>query len=151
VPAQRAKRLDGHLPEALISLPHQISGEEEGSEYGSLAVRDLQRGSALGLPSGEELARHLGVPPLDAEEVGLVRFGWRGETPLWIYVLREADARAGGERLGPVGARIVGEVLVGLIDADPESFRSLEPDWRPTLGSGTPGAFELADILAPPA
>jgi hypothetical protein len=53
-----------------------------------------------------------------------------------------------GDRLGPVGGRIVGEVLVGIIDGDTESFRTVEPDWLPTLPSRR-GAFGLADILAP--
>jgi hypothetical protein len=46
---------------------------------------------------------------------------------------------------------MVGEVLVGIIDADPESFHSVEPDRRPTLASHEPGRFGLADILAPAA
>jgi len=37
-------------------------------------------------------------------------------TPLWIYVLKEAEAFHDGDRLGPVGGRIVGEVLVGIAD-----------------------------------
>ena len=69
------------------------------------------------------------MPPLTAEQVGLAEHGWAGETPLWLYILKEADVLHDGERLGPVGGRIVGEVLVGIIDADPESFRSLDPDW----------------------
>jgi hypothetical protein len=85
-------------------------------------VRDLQRGQATGLPSGEAIARALGVEALTLHEVGLAERGWRGETPLWLYILREADAKAGGSRLGPVGGRIVGEVLLGIVDAEPESF-----------------------------
>ena len=54
-----------------------------------------------------------------------------------------------GERLGPVGGRIVGEVLVAIIDADPASFRSIDPDWAPTLPARRAGAFGLADILVP--
>jgi hypothetical protein len=57
--------------------------------------------------------------------------GWRGETPLWYYILREADTFIGGHRLGPVGGRIVTDVLVGLIDADATSFRQNSWDWRP--------------------
>jgi len=53
------------------------------------------------------------------------------------------------ERLGPVGGRIVGEVLVGIIDADPESFRSVDPGWTPTSPARRAGAFGLADILVP--
>jgi hypothetical protein len=149
-PAQRAKRIDGRLPESLIELPQAISGVDETDAYASLANRDLQRGQAIGLPSGEAVAGALRVEPLTPEQVGLADFGWSGETPLWIYVLREADALHDGDRLGPVGGRIVGEVLVGIIDADPESFRSVDRSWRPTLPSHDPDSFGIADILSPP-
>jgi Animal haem peroxidase len=148
--AQRAKRIDGRLPESLIALPQAITGVDESDAYSSLANRDLQRGQAIGLPSGEAVAGALGTDPLDQEQIGLAEAGWRGETPLWIYVLKEAEALHEGDRLGPVGGRIVGEVLVGIIDADPESFRSVDHTWRPTLPSHEPGSFGIADVLAPP-
>ena len=149
-PAQRAKRIDGRLPASLIGLPTQVSGEEQGSDYESLATRDLQRGHAVGLPSGEAVAGALGVEPLSQDELGLAEHGWNNETPLWLYVLLEAQAREDGSRLGPVGGRIVGEVLVGIIDADPESFRVADPMWTPTLPAREAGRFGLADILVPP-
>jgi hypothetical protein len=148
-PAQRAKRIDSRLPAALISLPTQISGSAPGTDYASLANRDLQRGQAVGLASGEAIADRLGVQALSAEQVGLAERGWAGETPLWFYILREAEVMHGGDRLGPVGGRIVGEVLVGIIDADPESFRSVAPNWTPTLPARRAGAYGLADILVP--
>jgi len=49
------------------------------------------------------------VTPLTAEQVGITSTGWHAETPLWYYILREADACTGGHRLGPVGGRIVAE------------------------------------------
>ena len=147
-PAQRAKRIDARLPAPLIALPTQISGSAPGTDYASLANRDLQRGRAVGLASGEAVAHRLGVPALTAEQVGLAEHGWAGETPLWFYILKEADVLHDGDQLGPVGGRIVGEVLVGIIDGDPESFRSVEPGWSPTLPARRAGAFGLADILA---
>ncbi len=147
--AQRSKKIDGRLPGSLISLPRQISGEDNGSPYSSLANRDLQRGQAIGLPSGESVARELGVEPIAEKQLGLSATGWKDETPLWIYVLKEAQALEGGNRLGPVGGRIVGEVLVGIIDADPESFRALDRSWMPTLTAHEPGRFGIADILVP--
>ena len=146
-PAQRSKRLDGKLPASLINLPAQITGDVDEEAYHSLAARDLQRGQAIGLPSGEAVARAIGAPPLDPADIGLSSHGWRAETPLWLYILREADVVGGGDRLGPVGGRIVGEVLVGLLDADPESFRSLDPTWQPTLPTAEPGRYDLADLL----
>ncbi|MGD0307481.1 MAG: peroxidase, partial [Candidatus Acidiferrales bacterium] len=76
-------------------------------------------------------ARHLGVDVLTAEQVGIASTGWHGETPLWYYILREAYALAGGHRLGPVGGEIVAEVFVGLMDADPMSYRHAATEWRP--------------------
>jgi hypothetical protein len=147
-PAQRAKRIDGRLAASLIQLPQAVTGVGSGDDYASLAVRDLQRGQGVGLPSGEALARRLGVEPLTPEEVGLGAAGWWLETPLWFYLLKEAERRGGGERLGPVGGRLVGEVLVGIVDADGESYRVVDPGWRPTLPAAQAGRFGLADLLA---
>ena len=127
--AQRAKKIDGRLAGSLIRLPIEVTGESEGA-YHSLAVRDLQRGQGVGLPSGEAVARHIGVPPLTSEEVGLRATGWSGETPLWYYILREADAVTAGERLGPVGGRMVAEVLITLLDRDPASVRHAERSFQ---------------------
>ena len=145
-PAQRSRRLVASLTHALMNLPEQIVGHTEIPEHHSLAFRDLQRGAALGLPSGEAVARAIGVEPLTVDECGLGT-GWVGETPLWYYVLKEAEVRAGGEHLGPVGGRIVAEVLIGLLDADPGSYRNAEPGWQPVLPSAEPGRFEMPDLL----
>jgi heme peroxidase len=128
---QRCKKIDGKLVRALIELPVAVTGECEIEDYHSLAVRDLQRGQGIGLPSGEAVARHLGVTPITPEQVGLASTDWRGETPLWYYVLREADVCTGGEHLGPVGGTIVAEVLIGLIEADTTSYRRGDVSWRP--------------------
>jgi hypothetical protein len=131
-PAIRSKKIDGRLVGALIALPTALTGTTEVAEFHSLAVRDLTRGRAVGLPSGETISTYLGEAPLSADEVGAVNAGWKGETPLWYYILREADVRCDGNRLGPVGARIVGEVLVGLIELDPDSVRHAPADWQPS-------------------
>jgi hypothetical protein len=131
-PAARAKKIDGRLVGALIALPAALTGATEVEEFHSLAVRDLERGQGVGLPSGESVARRMGEPPLSAAEVGTSSAGWSSETPLWYYILREADVRQGGNRLGPVGSRIVGEVLIGLLDLDPASVRHAPPEWTPS-------------------
>jgi hypothetical protein len=148
-PAQRARAIDGRLPNSLIHLPLEITGTVDEDDQASLAVRDLLRGSATGLPSGEAVARQVREAPLAPEEIGLAAVGWPGETPLWYYILREAAVREDGERLGPVGSLIVGEVLLGVVDGDPSSQRSVDPDWRPSLPSRQPGRFTLTDLLAP--
>jgi hypothetical protein len=143
--AQRAKRIDMRLARALIELPPELSGVEPGDGYSSLAARDLARGPMAGLASGEAIARELGIVSLDAETIGLAADGWQYETPLWLYVLREAEILCGGEQLGPVGGRIVGEVIVGLLDHDRESFSAIDPAWQPWLAGD--GTFSLADVL----
>jgi len=147
--AARSRPIDGCLAEPLLKLPVDITGELEDQDFQSLAVRDLQRGVATGLPSGEAVARLVGEEPLLRDDVGLSEFGWSGETPLWYYLLKEAEVREGGERLGPVGSLIVGEVLLAILDGDPESFRSVDRSWRPTLPSRSPDRFGLADLLVP--
>ena len=146
--AQRAKLIDGKLVPALIALPQAITGAVEAEAHRSLAGRDLQRGHAYGLPSGESVARAMGETPLTRDETTLGPAGWSGDTPLWLYILSEAKHRGAGERLGPVGGRIVAEVLIGIIDADPASYRSRQPDWIPPLPARGE-RFELADMLIP--
>ncbi|MET7747528.1 peroxidase family protein [Micromonospora sp. NPDC005367] len=143
-PAQRAKRLDGRLAAGLIGLPQQLTGAVDVAAYRSLAVRDLLRGETTRLPSGEAIARLLDVAPLTARELGQT---WPHGTPLWFYILKEAEHRGNGDRLGPVGGRIVTEVLIGLLRADPASYLSREPDWAPQLPA-TGSGFGLADLLA---
>lgn len=149
--AQRAGRIDGTLPASLIHLPVEVTGDlaTADADQTSLAVRDLLRGTATALPSGEAVADALDLAALTAAELGLRAQGWTGETPLWFYLLKEAEVCEDGERLGPVGAHIVGETLIGVLDADPTSYRVVEPAWTPTLPVRVPGRFTLADLLLP--
>jgi hypothetical protein len=146
-PGQRAKKIDGRLCSSIMHLPQAITGDVEVEAFHSLAARDLQRGHAVGLPSGEAIARHIGATPLTREQTALGAMDWDQETPLWYYVLKESEVQSNGDRLGEVGGRIVGEVLVGLLDHDPGSFRASRPDWRPELPSRTAGKFAMADLL----
>ena len=146
--AQRSKPMDGQLPRSLIQLPAAITGTVDDDAYHSLAARDLERGQGTGLPSGEAVARLIGADLLSEEELDLRRHDWEGETPLWLYILRESSARQSGDRLGEVGGRIVTEVLYGVIQHDPESYLAVDPDWTPTLPARS-DRFRLADILVP--
>ena len=148
VTPQLSKRIAPYVAHTLIDLPESIVGPTPQPEYHSLACRDLLRARALGLPSGETIARHIGARPLSEDEVGLKEHGWTCETPLWYYILREAEAQHRGERLGDVGGRIVAETLVGIVDADPTSFRSADRSWKPTLPTRHDGRFTLPDAVA---
>jgi hypothetical protein len=121
-----------------------------------LAHRNLLRGRALGLPSGFAVARAMGVRPLTKRE--LLPHGVSSNTareaplrapPLWYYILCEAasDLGEGGRHLGPVGGRIVAEVLLGLLEADPSSYLRRSPPWKPELPRAHRDTFTMADLV----
>jgi hypothetical protein len=104
------------------------------------------------LPSGQRIAQEMGLPPLTNEELTELqqfRASFVTATPLFYYILKEAQVREDGLRLGPVGARIVAEVFIGLLQLDPDSYLSVQPDWLPTLPThdGTPQSFGIIDLL----
>lgn len=113
----------------------------------ALAVRNLIRSSDLGLPAGQRVARAMAMEPMSDADLGIVQISEQFEeaAPLWFYVLKEAEV-TGGAQLGPVGGRIVAEVLLGLIKGDPFSFLNVEPGWKPSLGP-TPGQFTMKDLV----
>jgi hypothetical protein len=147
VPLNLSRRIDPFVVPALHTLP---------GGAGSLPFRNLKRGVLLGLPSGQEVAQAMKIrDALTPEEIasgpdGLVakKHGLHERTPLWYYILKEAQQRGRGERLGPVGTTIVSEVFVGLVEGDRRSFLSIKgKDWKPELPSITPGDFTMADLL----
>ena len=124
-----------------------------------LATRNLLRGAALGLPSGQGVAGDFGVAPLTAaqlkqgltaQEAALLDGGGGlllNKTPLWYYVLREAAVLNGGDQLGPVGGRIVAETFARMLKRDPDSFLNASTPFTPSLPSATPGNFTVADLV----
>jgi Animal haem peroxidase len=122
---------------------------------GNIALKTLQRGVLLGLPSGQDIAAAMKISdPLTPDEIASGPDGRVAkqhdlhlDTPLWFYILKEAQQRGGGERLGPVGAGIVAEVFVGLVEGDGESYLGQQPDWTPTLPSRRAGTFTMTDLL----
>ena len=75
-------------------------------------------------------ARRFGVSalaPADLDELHHYGLGLERSTPLWYYVLKEAELVEDGLRLGPVGGRLVGEVIVGLLQSDPASYLAYDP------------------------
>ena len=77
----------------------------------------------------------------------LAPHGLDTRTPLWFYVLREAEKTQNGERLGPVGARIITEVFIGLMEGDSTSYLKRDSSWKPTLPSAAAGKFFITDLL----
>jgi hypothetical protein len=146
-PANAARRLDSDLSLPLFSLPASVVPPPD--THVSLAERNLLRGKRLGLPSGQQVARQMGEVPLSNRDLGLGEApGWEGQAPLWFYVLKEAELEAGGKHLGPVGGRIVAEVILGLLDFDKSSYLRMAPIWKPEPPiAREPGLFEMGDLL----
>lgn len=140
--------IDTKLAPMLTSLP----GEKRPEAI--LAFRNLRRGSQLGLPSGQAIAKAIGVAPLMPDEVASGPAGavaethdLISETPLWFYILKEAEVIHQGARLGPVGSIIIAETFLGLVHGDPNSFLWQRKNWVPELPSTIPNHFTMADLL----
>jgi hypothetical protein len=145
---QASRKINGKLARQLFALPGSVVSSAR-PELHSLAVRNLLRGKALGLPSGQAVATAIGTTPLTNAQLGLSGPGWDGQAPLWFYILKEA-ARAprSGTRLGPVGGLIVAEVLLGLLKEDATSFVNAETPWKPLRPiAPAAGRFGIADLL----
>jgi hypothetical protein len=148
-PPQPSQKIDSSLVKPLFNLP------EDPANRG-LARRNLRRGRVLRLPSGQEVADAMEEDPLSEEELQLEhmprsRDELKAATPLWYYILCEtsravdADGRPQpGEHLGPVGGRIVAEVIAGLMEADRSSYLH-EDGWKPELGRN--GTFTMGDLV----
>jgi hypothetical protein len=103
-----------------------------------LPQRTLLRQLTWGLPGGQAIAAAIGADPLapaDLADIAAVYPPFATSTPLWYYLLAEAKAATGGAHLGPVGAQIVTESLIGLLTADPTSYLSAYPPFTPFLGT----------------
>jgi hypothetical protein len=144
------KRIDTKVSTPLFQLPLEVI--PSGTPPVSLMQRNLLRCITWMLPSGQHIAQAMGIPPLTSAELAelqSIRPSFVQSTPLFYYILKEAELREDGLRLGPVGARIVAEVFVGLLQLDPDSYLSVQPNWLPTLPThdGTPQSFHMIDFL----
>jgi heme peroxidase len=119
----------------------------------SLPQRNLLRQVTWQLPSGQSIAKRMKVAALSSEDLEELKgFGQKLDesTLLWYYILKEAEIMENGLHLGPVGGRIVGEVIIGLLQLDRHSYLSEMPHWRPTLPTMTgkvTGDFRMVDLL----
>jgi hypothetical protein len=140
--ARPNKKIDTTLSTVLFDLMGQPAATAT-----SLATRNLLRSLTMKVPSGQRVARAMKLPELGPGDLtDLKDLSLHQRTPLWFYILREAAVMADGEHLGPVGGRIVAEVIVGLLEGDRTSYLSQDPDWTPTYGSGDD--FTMVDLLS---
>jgi Animal haem peroxidase len=158
-PAQRAKRIEPQINTLLLDLPNSVLPAFVAVPQRSLATRNLLRSESLMLPSGQDTARVLGAATvLGPTELRAIASELGGKTIplsddqlrdvyLWYYLLAESFSQYGGNRLGDTAARIVAETFIGVLDGDALSYRSLYPNWTPTLPSNIHGTFTIVDIL----
>ena len=141
------KRIDTKLSTPLFELP--LGAIASGMPPISLAERNLLRHLTWSLPSGQAIAAAMGGPVLGDShfaDLASIEPSFASSTPLWYYVLREADVLANGETLGPIGGRLVAEVFIGLLRADSTSMLNQATPFVPTLGAA-PGTFTMVDFL----
>jgi hypothetical protein len=128
-PDRHARRIDTQLAPPLAELKNEPTGI-----FKHLAKRNLRRGHRLNIPAAQDCIRSIngtygnGIVPLTHEELVSGPTGMAIEdgrlveaTPLWFYVLKEAQ-KAGGNHLGALGSVLVGETLLGLVIQDPNSY-----------------------------
>jgi hypothetical protein len=150
----RAMRIDTNLADPLRTLPGF-------TDENNLAIRNLRRAKMVRLATGQQMATFLrgkgvAVTTLTrsqlrngnngAELDGLTqaqRDSVLRDTPLWFYLLREAEL--GGGKLRGVGARIVAETFHRAMEGSQVSIVR-EPTWRPSLGPGG-NTFRMVDLL----
>jgi hypothetical protein len=171
-----SRPIDTRLAPPFQNLPGDLIGTPETKcpfarivgHPSQLAVRTLLRGAGLRLPSGQTAARALKQERLtehelttnsvgDETEQGhiLRETGLTSDTPLWYYVLKEAEVRQNGNRLGALGSYLVGETIHAALRSDPESIlnqpNNSPPVWMLPSGSirvyGFSELFRLAKLF----
>jgi hypothetical protein len=151
----RAMRIDTRLAVPLKTLPGFPAAES------NLALRNLTRAKMVRQATGQQMATFLKSKSAALTKLtnAQVRDGKNGakldaltqtqraavlkNTPLWFYILREAELNGG--RLTGVGARIVAETFHRAMEGSQASIVR-DPSWRPTLGPNNT-TFHMVDLL----
>ena len=142
---KRNKRVDTHISTPLFTLP--LGAIASHDQPTVLPQRNLLRQLTWSMPSGQSIAGMMGVPALSKSDLSELKpYGFDTSTPLWYYALKEAQVMEDGLHLGPVAGRIVAEVLIGLLQSDPNSYVVKQPNWQPTLQNPGSG-FRMTDFL----
>ena len=152
----RAMRIDTTLVNPLKNLPGLPSGPRA-----NLAFRNLARAKMVRLATGQQMAafmksRGVSFPRLSKAQIregnnGVHLVGLSAkqsaallrDTPLWFYILREAELNNG--RLRGVGARIVAETFHRAMEGSQHSIVR-DPAFRPSFGPDA-DPFRVVDLL----
>ncbi len=131
-----------------------------------LAMRNLLRGYLLSIPTSQAIVKELQdvcglaidhlteaelLQNIGADFADFMReSGFLERTPLWFYILKEAEVKENGNRLGKLGSYIVGRTFAGLLKKetrdnyyekyidvqkyDPDTCAYLHNHWTPQQG-----------------
>jgi len=163
--SNRARRIDTLLSNPLKELPPGSFGAKQppgDAIEANLAFRNLARAKMVDLATGQGMVQRLqskgvAVTPLTKAEIrdgnggasiaGLSaqeRTAFLEHTPLWFYILREAEFNGG--KLDGVGARIVAETIHRAIQGSRISILR-DTAFKPSLGPSAPARFDMRDLL----
>ncbi|ASP32781.1 peroxidase [Labrenzia sp. VG12] len=147
-PDRNTRKLDTRLAPPLFAMRNEPEGLFHALK--KLPRRNLRRGQLLNLPTAQAClagfeAQGVRLDPLTPEEIAsgptgaqVIAGDFVDQTPLWFYVLKEAEVKASGEHLGPLGSRLVAETLVGLVAASSNSYWHMSGSdngrWHPVDG-----------------
>jgi len=127
---QKARKIDSNVAQALFEMPKRVAGDDGPS----LPFRNLVRGQhTFKLPFGEDVAVAWNLPSKTHAKVTAAGLS---KSPLWFYVLAEAEDHGG--KLGPVGGTIVAGTILNLLLRDSGSIAH----------TGGPGASGRMNQLA---
>jgi Animal haem peroxidase len=163
-----ARKLDTRLAPPILNMVNEGTADgiqDDAANPGnkairqllrSLAQRNLLRGYLLSIPTGQAMADEMKVAKLseaelrqgnsDAVNAALEGGGFLQNTPLWFYVLKEAEVRANGNSLGELGSRIVVETQIGLLRNDANSYLNAKGGWNPSKGVRLPNGDPITTI-----
>ncbi len=151
----RAMRIDTTLTNPLKNLPGLPADEA------NLAFRNLSRAKMVTLATGQQMTAFLSNKGVSLTRLtrAQIRDGRKGvkldgltqpqraaflkDTPLWFYILREAELNQG--KLKGVGARVVVETFHRAMEGSQASIVR-DPAWHPTLGPNNT-TFRMVDLL----
>jgi len=160
LPDHYARKIDTLLAPPLRALVNEANAPEVSNRVKHilkrLARRNLLRGYLLSIPTGQCVADAMGIERLSEQELRqgnssalndvLVEHGFLERTPLWYYILKEAEVRANGNSLGALGSRIVCETLIGQLFHDQESYIHHVGGWDPGQGVKLPNGDPIVTI-----
>jgi Animal haem peroxidase len=160
----RARRIDTRLANPLRHLPQLTIGPPpvaESDPTRNLAYRNLTRARMVRLATGQQMAKFLKGKGVTLTQLtkAQIRDGNGGaaldtltptqrdsvltHTPLWFYILREAEVTNG--KLQGVGARIVAETFQRAMEGSQFSIVR-DAAFRPSLGPNNT-TFRMIDLL----